>query len=54
MKIAMGLAIVALVMKSGTLSLGEIVTQQQGDWINALYQPLGFLIFSDLRFCRNK
>lgn len=44
-EIAMGLAIVALVMKSGTLSLGEIVTQQQGDWINALYQPLGFLIF---------
>ncbi|MBK7790103.1 MAG: NADH-quinone oxidoreductase subunit NuoH [Saprospiraceae bacterium] len=44
-EIAMGLAIVALVMKSGTLSLGEIVTQQQGDWINVVYQPLGFLIF---------
>lgn len=44
-EIAMGLAIVALVMKSGTLSLGEIVAQQQGDWINVVYQPLGFMIF---------
>lgn len=44
-EIAMGLAIVALVMKSGTLSLGEIVAQQEGDWMNVFYQPLGFLIF---------
>ena len=44
-EIAMGLAIVALVMKSGTLSLGEIVAQQEVSWMNVIYQPLGFLIF---------
>lgn len=44
-EIAMGLAIVALVMKTGTLSLGEIVAQQGGTWINFVYQPLGCLIF---------
>jgi NADH-quinone oxidoreductase subunit H len=45
-EIAMGLAIVALVMKTGTLSLAEIVTQQgTGNWWNIVYQPLGFLIF---------
>ena len=44
-EIAMGLAIIALVMKTGTLNLGEIVAQQQGDWANVVYQPLGFLIF---------
>jgi NADH-quinone oxidoreductase subunit H len=45
-EIAMGLAIVALVMKTGTLSLAEIVTQQgTGSWWNFVYQPLGFLIF---------
>ncbi|HPN20238.1 MAG TPA: NADH-quinone oxidoreductase subunit H, partial [Chitinophagales bacterium] len=45
-EIAMGLAIVALVMKTGTLSLAEIVTQQgTGSWWNIVYQPLGFLIF---------
>ena len=44
-EIAMGLAIVALVMKSGTLSLAEIVAQQEGNWMNVIYQPLGFLIF---------
>jgi NADH-quinone oxidoreductase subunit H len=44
-EIAMGLAIVALVMKTGTLSFGEIVQQQSGHWWNIVYQPLGFLIF---------
>lgn len=44
-EIAMGLAIVALVMKTGTLSLGEIVAQQGGTWVNFVYQPLGCLIF---------
>lgn len=44
-EIAMGLAIIALVMTTGTLSLREIVHQQgQGTW-NIFYQPLGFLIF---------
>ncbi|MCC6516532.1 MAG: NADH-quinone oxidoreductase subunit NuoH [Chitinophagales bacterium] len=44
-EIAMGLAIVALVMTTGTLSLGEIVAQQSGTWFNFVYQPLGCLIF---------
>ncbi|MEZ5055206.1 MAG: NADH-quinone oxidoreductase subunit NuoH [Chitinophagales bacterium] len=44
-EIAMGLAIVALVMTTGTLSLREIVTQQSGNWVNFIYQPLGCLIF---------
>ncbi|MFM2395236.1 MAG: NADH-quinone oxidoreductase subunit NuoH [Bacteroidota bacterium] len=43
-EIAMGLAIIALVMKTGTLSLGEIVNQQSGMW-NVFIQPLSFLIF---------
>jgi NADH-quinone oxidoreductase subunit H len=51
-EIAMGLSIIALIMTTGTLSLGEIV-QQQGTPIfgvsgaswNIIYQPLGFLIF---------
>lgn len=44
-EVAMGFAIVALIMTTGTLSLGQIVEQQStGGW-NILYQPLGFLIF---------
>lgn len=44
-EIAMGFAIVALIMTTGTLSLGEIVEQQSvGVW-NIFVQPLGFLIF---------
>lgn len=44
-EIAMGFAIVALVMTTGTLSLGEIVRQQDAGIANIVYQPLGFLIF---------
>lgn len=50
-EIAMGLSIIALVMFTGTLSLGEIATMQTGgagtDWNfwNVVYQPVGFLIF---------
>jgi NADH-quinone oxidoreductase subunit H len=44
-ELAMGLALIAVVMLSGTLSLGEIVKQQQTGWWNIVYQPLGFLIF---------
>ncbi|MDB5225984.1 MAG: nuoH [Bacteroidota bacterium] len=44
-EIAMGLAIVALVMKTGTLSLGVMVHQQSNSLWNICYQPLGFLIF---------
>lgn len=43
-EIAMGLAIIALIMTSGTLSVAEIVRQQESVW-NIVYQPLGFLIF---------
>jgi NADH-quinone oxidoreductase subunit H len=43
-EIAMGLAIIALVMKTGTLSLGTIVDQQSGIW-NVFLQPISFLIF---------
>ena len=43
-EIAMGLALVALVMMTGTFSLREITEQQQGVW-NVFLQPLTFLIF---------
>ena len=44
-EIAMGLAIIALVMMTGTLSVREIAEQQaSGKW-NVFYQPLGCLIF---------
>jgi NADH-quinone oxidoreductase subunit H len=44
-EIAMGLSIIALIMTTGTLSIGEIVQQQTTDFWNIVYQPLGFLIF---------
>lgn len=44
-EVAMGLALVALIMKTGTLSLAQIVTQQGDGLWNIFYQPLGFLIF---------
>lgn len=44
-EVAMGLAIIALIMTTGTLSVGEIAGQQQGWHWNIIYQPLGFLIF---------
>ncbi|MFY8138910.1 MAG: NADH-quinone oxidoreductase subunit NuoH [Flavobacteriales bacterium] len=44
-EVAMGLALIALVMWTGTLSLGEIARQQDAGWANVVYQPLGFLIF---------
>jgi NADH-quinone oxidoreductase subunit H len=44
-EIAMGLAIIALVMTTGTLSLKEIVLQQDASFANIVYQPLGFIIF---------
>src|SRR5204862_2999067 len=44
-EVAMGLAIIALIMTTGTISLKEITEQQiHGLW-NIVYQPLGFLIF---------
>ncbi len=44
-EIPMGMAIIALVMFTGTISLKEIVDQQAGGHWNIFYQPLGFLIF---------
>lgn len=44
-ELAMGMSIVALVVTTGSLSLHEIVQQQQGLHWNVFYQPLGFLIF---------
>ncbi|PHK24020.1 NADH:ubiquinone oxidoreductase subunit H [Nostoc linckia z15] len=44
-EVAMGLAIIALIMMTGTLSLREISAQQNGINWNVFYQPVGFLIF---------
>ncbi len=44
-EIGLGLSIIALVMTTGTLSIGEIAAQQQGGHWNVFYQPFGFLIF---------
>lgn len=44
-EIAMGLAIIALIMSTGTLSLKEISAAQSGFHWNIFVQPLGFLIF---------
>ncbi len=44
-ELAMGLSLIAVLMITGSLSLGDIVKQQQGNWWNIVYQPLGFLIF---------
>ena len=44
-ELAMGLALIAVVMLTGTLSLKEMAAQQAGLNWNVWYQPLGFLIF---------
>jgi len=44
-ELAMGLSIVALVMMTGTLSMGGIVDYQIEHGWNIIRQPLGFLIF---------
>lgn len=44
-ELAMGLALIALIMYTGTPSLKEMVQlQQQGYW-NVLIQPVGFIVF---------
>lgn len=50
-EIALGLSLIALLMVTGTLSIGEIVAQQSGfvNW-NIWVQPLGFLIFITCAF----
>jgi NADH-quinone oxidoreductase subunit H len=44
-ELAMGMALIALLMVTGTLSLREIALQQYDGWWNIVYQPLGFVIF---------
>ena len=44
-ELAMGMSIIALVMMTGTLSIREIVEQQQGAHWNVFYQPIGCLLF---------
>ncbi len=44
-ELGMGLSLISLVMVSGTLSLGEIVEQQQGFNWYVFKQPLAFFIF---------
>jgi NADH-quinone oxidoreductase subunit H len=44
-EIAMGIAIIALIMTTGTLSTSEIAAQQAGGSWNVFVQPLGCLIF---------
>lgn len=44
-ELAMGISLIALLMVTGTLSLKEMVLDQQSGYWNIIYQPLGFLIF---------
>jgi NADH-quinone oxidoreductase subunit H len=44
-ELAMGIALIALLMTTGTLSLKEMVLQQQDGYWNVIKQPLGFVIF---------
>ena len=44
-ELAMGISLIALLMVTGTLSLKEMVVQQQNTHWNIINQPLGFLIF---------
>jgi len=44
-ELAMGISLIALLMVTGTLSVGEMVTQQLDGYWNIVKQPLGFLIF---------
>jgi NADH-quinone oxidoreductase subunit H len=44
-ELAMSLSIITVVMMSGSLSMRDIVAQQQGFNWNIFYQPLGFIIF---------
>lgn len=44
-ELAMGISLISLLMVTGTLSLKEMVDQQQAGHWNIIYQPLGFLLF---------
>jgi NADH-quinone oxidoreductase subunit H len=44
-ELAMGMAIIAILLTTNSLSIREIVDQQTGFRWNVFYQPLGFIIF---------
>ena len=44
-ELAMGLALIAVLMISGSLRMSVIVNEQMQNGWNVIYQPLGFLIF---------
>lgn len=44
-ELALGISLIALLMVTGTLSLKEMVLQQQQGYWNIVYQPLGFFLF---------
>lgn len=44
-EIAMGLSIIALLLVTNSMSMGEIVANQHGWRWNVIYQPVGFLLF---------
>lgn len=44
-ELAMGLAVLAIILMTGSLSLRDIVDSQHGMNWNIFYQPLGFIIF---------
>ena len=44
-ELAMGISLIALLMVTGTLSLKEMVIEQQAGYWNIVYQPLGFVLF---------
>lgn len=44
-EIGMGIALIAIILMSGSLSITDIVNQQHGMNWNIFYQPIGFIIF---------
>ena len=44
-ELAMGIALIALLMCTQTLSIKQMVLQQQDSWWNVCKQPVGFIIF---------
>jgi NADH-quinone oxidoreductase subunit H len=44
-ELSMGMAIISILLMSGSLNIKEIVDQQQGFHWNVFYQPLAFIIF---------
>jgi NADH-quinone oxidoreductase subunit H len=44
-ELAMGISLIALLFVTGSLSLKDIVQQQQTSYWNIVYQPLGFFLF---------